>query len=138
MIDPTGAGDAFAAGLLTAWCAGAEPAEALAAGAALGSAAVGRVARPSLVVGVDGAALGLLGRPAARASVRECCSRCVALLRSALDFGGRSLAISTAAHGRKTMPAAQRISQSGSSGGLTLIRMAPRIRQTARRPIIET
>jgi sugar/nucleoside kinase (ribokinase family) len=47
MIDPTGAGDAFAAGLLTAWCAGAEPAEALSAGAALGSAAVGRVgARP--------------------------------------------------------------------------------------------
>jgi ribokinase len=48
MIDPTGAGDAFAAGLLAAWCSGAEPAAALAAGAALGSAAVGRVgARPA-------------------------------------------------------------------------------------------
>jgi len=39
-LDPTGAGDAFAAGLLTAWCSGAEPADALAAGAALGAAAV--------------------------------------------------------------------------------------------------
>jgi ribokinase len=39
-IDPTGAGDAFAAGLLAAWCAGAEPAAALTAGAALGAAAV--------------------------------------------------------------------------------------------------
>jgi sugar/nucleoside kinase (ribokinase family) len=46
-IDPTGAGDAFAAGLLTAWCAGAEPADALAAGAALGAAAVQTIgARP--------------------------------------------------------------------------------------------
>jgi ribokinase len=46
-IDPTGAGDAFAAGLLNAWCAGAEPAAALAAGAALGAAAVQKVgARP--------------------------------------------------------------------------------------------
>jgi sugar/nucleoside kinase (ribokinase family) len=46
-IDPTGAGDAFAAGLLTAWLAGAEPADALAAGAALGAAAVRSVgARP--------------------------------------------------------------------------------------------
>jgi ribokinase len=43
MVDPTGAGDAFAAGLLTAWCFGAEPEEALKAGAARGSAAVGRV-----------------------------------------------------------------------------------------------
>jgi sugar/nucleoside kinase (ribokinase family) len=43
MVDPTGAGDAFAAGLLTAWCAGAEPAEALTAGAKLGAAAVSRV-----------------------------------------------------------------------------------------------
>ncbi len=47
MTDPTGAGDAFAAGLLAAWCAGAGPAEALAAGAALGAAAVSRIgARP--------------------------------------------------------------------------------------------
>lgn len=47
MLDPTGAGDAFAAGLLTAWCAGAEPAAALEAGAALGAAAVAKVgARP--------------------------------------------------------------------------------------------
>ena len=47
MIDPTGAGDAFAAGLLAAWSAGAEPAAALAAGAALGAAAVTKIgARP--------------------------------------------------------------------------------------------
>jgi len=43
MIDPTGAGDAFAAGLLRAWCSGLSPEEALAAGAARGAAAVGRV-----------------------------------------------------------------------------------------------
>jgi sugar/nucleoside kinase (ribokinase family) len=47
VVDPTGAGDAFAAGLLAAWCAGAGPAEALAAGAVLGAAAVRQVgARP--------------------------------------------------------------------------------------------
>jgi ribokinase len=47
MKDPTGAGDAFAAGLLAAWSAGAEPAAALAAGATLGAAAVTRIgARP--------------------------------------------------------------------------------------------
>ena len=47
-LDPTGAGDAFAAGLLTAWCSGAEPAAALAAGATLGAAAVQMIgARPS-------------------------------------------------------------------------------------------
>jgi sugar/nucleoside kinase (ribokinase family) len=46
-IDPTGAGDAFAAGLITAWCAGADPAAALAAGAELGARAVRQVgARP--------------------------------------------------------------------------------------------
>lgn len=43
MIDPTGAGDAFAGGLLDAWCAGHSPDEALRAGAALGAAAVQRV-----------------------------------------------------------------------------------------------
>jgi sugar/nucleoside kinase (ribokinase family) len=42
-VDPTGAGDAFAAGLLAAWCAGAGPRAALAAGAALGAEAVGRI-----------------------------------------------------------------------------------------------
>ena len=47
MKDPTGAGDAFAAGLLAAWSAGAEPAAALAAGAALGAKAVAKIgARP--------------------------------------------------------------------------------------------
>jgi ribokinase len=48
-LDPTGAGDAFAAGLLTAWCSGAEPEAALAAGAELGAAAVQTIgARPRL------------------------------------------------------------------------------------------
>ena len=47
MKDPTGAGDAFAAGLLAAWTGGAEPAAALAAGAALGAEAVAKIgARP--------------------------------------------------------------------------------------------
>ncbi len=40
VADPTGAGDAFAAGLLAAWCSGAAPTDALLAGARLGAAAV--------------------------------------------------------------------------------------------------
>jgi ribokinase len=40
LADPTGAGDAFAAGLLAAWLTGGEPAEALTAGARLGAEAV--------------------------------------------------------------------------------------------------
>ncbi|MDT4993736.1 MAG: hypothetical protein QOH97_3628 [Actinoplanes sp.] len=47
MIDPTGAGDAFAAGLLSAWVGGGQPRAALEAGMALGAAAVARIgARP--------------------------------------------------------------------------------------------
>ncbi|GLY04713.1 PfkB family carbohydrate kinase [Actinoplanes sp. NBRC 101535] len=47
MKDPTGAGDAFAAGLLTAWLSGRGPEAALTAGAELGALAVGRIgARP--------------------------------------------------------------------------------------------
>jgi ribokinase len=40
VADPTGAGDAFAAGLLAAWLGGADPASALRAGARLGAIAV--------------------------------------------------------------------------------------------------
>jgi sugar/nucleoside kinase (ribokinase family) len=40
-VDPTGAGDAFAAGLLAAWLGGADPGAALAAGTRLGASAVG-------------------------------------------------------------------------------------------------
>jgi ribokinase len=39
-VDPTGAGDAFAAGLLAAWAGGGDPATALEEGAAAGAAAV--------------------------------------------------------------------------------------------------
>jgi ribokinase len=58
VVDVTGAGDAFAAGLLAAWCAGAEPEEALQAGTRLGARAVATPgARPvpleDLLVGVD-------------------------------------------------------------------------------------
>ncbi|TDE09258.1 carbohydrate kinase family protein [Jiangella asiatica] len=48
VVDSTGAGDAFAAGLLTAWVAGADVPEALAAGCRLGAVAVGATgARPA-------------------------------------------------------------------------------------------
>jgi ribokinase len=40
VVDPTGAGDAFAAGLLAAWLSGASPATALRAGTRLGAEAV--------------------------------------------------------------------------------------------------
>jgi len=47
-VDPTGAGDAFAAGLLAAWLSGAAPAEAVRAGNELGARAVTAVgARPA-------------------------------------------------------------------------------------------
>ncbi|WP_250001594.1 sugar kinase [Actinoplanes sp. M2I2] len=47
MKDPTGAGDAFAAGLLAAWCAGEDAGRALRAGARLGAEAVASIgARP--------------------------------------------------------------------------------------------
>ena len=47
VVDPTGAGDAFDAGVLVAWLTGADPAAALEAGCAAGAAAVGRLgARP--------------------------------------------------------------------------------------------
>lgn len=46
--DPTGAGDAFAAGLLASWLSGATPPEALTAAATLGAAAVQHIgARPA-------------------------------------------------------------------------------------------
>jgi ribokinase len=58
VVDVTGAGDAFAAGVLRAWCSGAGPVEALRAGTRLGARAVASPgARPvpgaDLLVGVD-------------------------------------------------------------------------------------
>ena len=54
VVDPTGAGDAFAAGLLASWVtahAGPEPAAALSAAATAGALAVGLVgARPPVPV----------------------------------------------------------------------------------------
>ena len=50
VVDPTGAGDAFAAGFLHAWLAAAGPVDALRAGTRLGAAAVARAgARPGPV-----------------------------------------------------------------------------------------
>jgi len=47
VVDPTGAGDAFAAGLLAAWLGGADPLDALREGTRLGALAVARLgARP--------------------------------------------------------------------------------------------
>jgi ribokinase len=43
VVEPTGAGDAFAAGVLAAWLAGSAPEESLRAGASLGARAVGQV-----------------------------------------------------------------------------------------------
>jgi sugar/nucleoside kinase (ribokinase family) len=55
VVDSTGAGDAFAAGFLPAWCRGAPDAEALRAGNALGARAVSQPgARPSTQPGNPG------------------------------------------------------------------------------------
>ena len=43
VVDPTGAGDAFAAGLLAAWLSGADPTGALQAGTRTGAQAVALV-----------------------------------------------------------------------------------------------
>lgn len=71
MVDPTGAGDAFAAGVLEAWLTGAAPDAALAAGARLGALAV---SSPG-------------GRPAAAG--RTCTKQVTAPHRSPRVPGGR-------------------------------------------------
>ena len=56
VVDVTGAGDAFAAGFLAAWCSGAEPVEALRSGTRLGARAVATAGArpvPASLVGVD-------------------------------------------------------------------------------------
>ncbi|MEV7226306.1 PfkB family carbohydrate kinase [Polymorphospora sp. NPDC051019] len=62
VVDATGAGDAFAAGLLGAWVAGGDPAAALRAGAALGAVAVATVgARPATARSRAASAAGPVG-----------------------------------------------------------------------------
>ncbi len=52
LVDSTGAGDAFAAGLLAAWLDGAEPEAALRAGAALGARAAGQAGPKACLQGL--------------------------------------------------------------------------------------
>src|SRR5205823_12600022 len=71
VVDVTGAGDAFAAGFLAAWCSGAEPVEALRSGTRLGARAVATAGArpvPASLVGVDDPA-GVFGGQCGRARV---------------------------------------------------------------------